>query len=86
MQTSIFGLCFFPSETKLVNVLVIETKWIIWKNRNGMKYNNKTSNCNVLLKCIMTNVNNQLYWKKDQCRHVPAILYVMYILMLVFVL
>jgi len=51
-----------------------------------MKYNNNTSN--VLLKCIMKNVNNQLYWKKDHCRHVPAILYVMYIyiLMLVFVL
>ena len=32
-----------------------------------MKYNNKTSDCNVLLECIMTHVNNQLYWRKDHC-------------------
>jgi len=32
-----------------------------------MKYNNTTSNCNLLLNCIMKNVNNQLYWNKDHC-------------------
>jgi len=50
-----------------MKTLVIETKWILGKNRNDMKYNNKTSDCNVLLECIMTNVNNQLYWRKDHC-------------------
>ena len=49
----------FPPNTKLVNTLIIETKWIIWKHRNDMKYYNKTSSCNVLLNYIITNVKNK---------------------------
>ena len=65
--SALLGMYTFPSKTKLVNTLIIETKCMIWKNRNDMKYNNATSNCNVLLNCIMKNVNNQLHWKKDHC-------------------
>ena len=67
IQTVLLGRYTFPSKTKLVNTLIIETKWMIWKNRNDMKYNNNISKCNVLLNCIMKNVNNQLHWKKDHC-------------------
>jgi len=67
IQTTLLGMYSFSSKTKLVNTLIIETKWMIWKNRNDVKYNNKTSKCNVLLNCIMNNVNNQLYLNKDHC-------------------
>ena len=67
MQTALLGMYSLPSKTKLVNTLIIETKWMIWKNRNDMKYNNKISKCYVLLNCIMKNVNNQRHWKKDHC-------------------
>ena len=67
MQTALLGRYTFPSKTKLVNTLIIETKWMIWKNRKDMKYNNKISKCYVLLNCIMKNVNNQRHWKKDHC-------------------
>ena len=67
IQTTLLGMYSFQSKTKLVNTLIIETKWMIWKNRNDMKYNNKISNCNVLLNCIMNNVNDHLHWNKDHC-------------------
>ena len=47
IQTALLGMYTFPSKTKLVNTLIIETKCMIWKNRNDMKYNNKISNYNV---------------------------------------
>ena len=67
MQTALLSMYTFPSKTKLVNTLIVETKWMIWKNRNDMKYNNKISNCNVLLNCNMNNVNDHLHWNKDHC-------------------
>jgi len=39
IQTTLLGMYSFSSKTKLVNTLIIETKWMIWKNRNDMKQN-----------------------------------------------
>ena len=44
-QDVIFGVYFEELKEKnhLINLIILEVKWQIWKNRNSVKYGNKTS-------------------------------------------
>ena len=43
---------------KLVNYIIILMKWIIWKLRNKVKYDNRQFSFQQMLECILQKVHN----------------------------
>ena len=61
--TKLFGVWLYELREKnnIVNMLIFETKWQIWKNRNCVRYgNNKSESTDSLFKYIKKGIKDDL--------------------------
>ena len=62
-----FGIWFhdFKEKNYIINVIIIETKWQIWKNRNCVRYGNKKSeNVEKIFRSIKKGIKDDLTFYK----------------------
>ena len=54
-----------PSRSKLINTIIFETKWFIWKSRNVTKHELRRMNKDVIVSSIKNAVYDQLISEND---------------------
>ena len=62
----LLGLHYRPSVCKIINTIILETKWFIWKSRNTYKYEKRYMNKNHIIACIKSTVKDQIESHCDQ--------------------
>ena len=61
----LLGILCTPLKSKLINIIIFETKWWIWKRRNTFKHENKLLPKTIILKSIKNTVVDQVKGLND---------------------
>ena len=72
LSTALIGHYISHTKCKIINTILIETKWRLWKSRNCINYEQKFTDIKLMLLDIKTASLDQLKWP-DNCRSVELV-------------
>ena len=63
---ALIGFFTKPWKSVLINTIILEAKWYIWKSRNEAKYENKRLDPVLIVKRIKASVHDQIKYSEDK--------------------